>query len=345
MTYYKKHSTWLDLNVDIVNSNFFNSKEEVNFLLKYYNIPKEYISERKTHLIMLCKKILSNNECQTKEQKYIIENLEKRINYFENLEFLYNNEIIYPDANPHIYNEDKLSKYFFQNIQHPIYKNRYLNNTCMYDVKNNSYWGELWLELIDPAHRELDFYKKNWINEKSTDSFFIYLEKQNISHREQYTNFILDDELKFNKVEIQNGLILLNKTPFTSPQIIDRFNEAVFIINNNTDIFLTLSSQTKRHLSLSRGFPVLGGGIFIIEDGIIKEIKGNSGHYLFYTEHMIQCIEILKSKGVELKNDIKISNFTDFYSKEDLSLSDFQKKYNTEGVFNAYQYSCDNYQK
>ena len=207
-----------------------------------------------------------------------------------------------------------MANYFFKDNDNYTdksskYEERYLNNQPLHDVKYGGYWGELWLELIDPAHRELDFHKSNWLNEKSKDPFFTYIEKQNISHREPHIDFVLNSDIDSCKVTVKEGLLYKGSNVIDSPEVCNRDNETLFIIDRNMDILVDFSSSTKRHVSLSRGKPVLGGGLLVVEKGHVKEVKGNSGHYLFYTPHMKQSLDILKDKGVELDNNVKITNF------------------------------------
>lgn len=315
----------------------------------YHKIPKENISEREEYLKILHNRILLEDCASPTKKEHIVSHIEKRINYFKNLNFLYENEILYPDSNPLIYDKEKVKKVFFNTSENQDknkqYEKRYLNNESLYDFKNNNYWGELWLEMLDPAHRELDFYKHQWLKDKSTEPFFTYLEKQNISHREPYINFVLDNELDSHKAQINNGLLHLGANALTSPDILDRHNETLFIINENTDIIVGISSPTKRHVSLSRGAPVLGGGLLVVKNGQIQEVKGNSGHYLFYTSHMLQTLEILKQKGIQLNDDIKITNFIDFHTKENLTLKDFYNKYERKTQNYAYQFKMSNHSR
>ena len=188
MLYYDKHSSWLDPCVKDDDARLFLSAHDLRILATYRNIPREKIAERLLCLQYFYNSIL-NRGIDDPKQEIFLGVLEKRITYFKNLQFLYEKEIIYPDNNPNIYDTTKVEKYFFgekgiASEQNEAYTKRYLNNTPMYDERSNSYWGELWLELIDPAHRQLDFYKEEWLKRKDKDSFFIFLEKYPVSSRE-----------------------------------------------------------------------------------------------------------------------------------------------------------------
>ncbi|MDD4519685.1 MAG: hypothetical protein EOM53_05230 [Alphaproteobacteria bacterium] len=347
MTYYNKHSSWLDINISDDSFFSFISKRALVALKNYHKIPTNQLSEREQYLRLILNKISCEDSNNEKHKNQIISHIEKRINYFENLNFLYDNEIIFPDNNPLIYDVDKVEKYFFNNHlpmnNEKKFIKRYLNNQSRYDIKNNNNWGELWLEMIDPAHRELDFYKHKWLESKSKDPFFLFLEKQNISHREPYINFILDDELQSHTAKQKNGLLYLNDVLITSPKICGRHNEILFIIDINQNIITGISSPNQRHVSLSRGVPVLGGGLLTVDNGVVKEVKGNSGHYLFYTAHMLQTISLLRESGVQLNDDVEITNFTDFYNCEKIKITEFEKKYKKEKQNNARKYkSFDN---
>ena len=130
----------------------------------------------------------------------------------------------------------------------------------------------------------------------------------------------------------------------TSSVPVGRTNETLFIINTNLDIITGTSTPLIRHVSLSRGSPVFGGGMLIVNNGKVEHIKGNSGHYLFYTPHMLQTIYILQKKGVFLDENVKITNFTSFYDTETLLVQEFLEKYQQRRK-NAYQRPSSDYSR
>lgn len=52
---------------------------------------------------------------------------------------------------------------------------------------------------------------------------------------------------------------------------------------------------------------------------------------------MLQTISLLRENGVQLNNDVKITNFTDFYNQETLKITEFERKYGREKINNAYK--------
>jgi hypothetical protein len=44
----------------------------------------------------------------------------------------------------------------------------FMHNSRLYDSLNGQYWGEYWIETLDPCHRQLTPYYDNWRNQLKT---------------------------------------------------------------------------------------------------------------------------------------------------------------------------------
>jgi hypothetical protein len=325
------NSSWLDISFNSDDFKKIIPDYIISIFESYNKIPKEDTVSRKLVLTQAHKLLLIKNKSSNlKDLKKTISNVEKRINYFSALDFLFKHGILFKEKNSDVYNVTRLKKVFFEhhNIKNNNYSLRYPNREIIYDFSTNNWWGDMWLQLIDPAHRELDFYKNAWLDSNTCDNFFIWLEKQPISFHHMSIDFILNSEINDYKINVKNGLILDAKgQTIQSKHIYDRYNETLFVIDANQDIFITDSAKNIRHTSLSRGAPVLGGGIMFIEKGLVKEIRGDSGHYLFYTPHMKQTINIMEKCGIHLDKTVIIKNWLNFRDNETLSLSEFKQKH------------------
>ena len=191
--------------------------------------------------------------------------------------------------------------------RHPIY----LVNKHLYDSKKGILWGEYYLEILDPCHRHLTAYYHCWLEEKRKNPgaplFFLWLENQYVPIEVPSIKFLSTDELKNTLVEAKDGLFyyvqkgtLVNCKPK---------KEYLFIIDLNENLFLIEGSTTIRHDSLSHGNPVLGAGNMIIENGELKVLGFDSGHYQTTIEDGLQVIDILQNKSFFLKDEVSVIYF------------------------------------
>lgn len=195
----------------------------------------------------------------------------------------------------------------------PGYKPIYLHNSQEYDSFNGQYWGEYWMETIDPCHRQLTTFHKSW-GKRNPDahlgSFFLWLEEQNLSKDILYLNFMTDPEIMSQKVLVHNGLMYFN-IPIKSNLIdySDDSKEYIFNIDLSGNIILVTATKQTHHVSMSRGKPVLGCGNMVIHQGIIIKIELESGHYLPTVQDGLQTISILRNKGIDIRHDIEFSYY------------------------------------
>lgn len=206
----------------------------------------------------------------------------------------------------------------------------FLHNSKEYDSTNGQYWGEYWMETIDPCHRQLTTYYNLWRKSNPNSSlgtFFLWLEDENLSKDVLYLNFMSDLDLKSHTVKVKNGLIYFNN--FDAENIIDYDDpnqEYIFNIDLSGEIILVPANKHIHHVSISKGKPVLGCGNMLVRKGKIVSIELESGHYLPTIEHGIQTIKILQRKGITLDPRVKFSYYADF-SKHTSTIEEFTDNY------------------
>jgi hypothetical protein len=224
----------------------------------------------------------------------------------------------------------KVNNLFFKtnNLNHlHSYKLRNLNNTLTYGNNGDDICGEFYLEVLDPAHRWLDYWRHLWDNSSKKYPFFTSLEYYNIPPNAVHTKFLYNEDLNKTKIMIKNGYIFLSNKLFSSPDVKDRYNESLFIIDSDLNIYIAFSDSHTRHISLSHGRPTVGGGVLEVRNGIITHIDGSSGHYLYKTYEILQTINVFINKGIKLSKNVKITNWSEDNQRETLFLSEFIKKY------------------
>ena len=202
----------------------------------------------------------------------------------------------------------------------------FLVNKILFDFKLPTYWGLYQLEIIDPCHRMLTSYYMKWKESKSSAPFFLWLENEEISFRSLQMKFFSDEEIKDSEIIVSDGKFLkpLNKNLINYD---DQDKEYIYIISLDKKLFVTAAGELVRHISLSRGRPVLGSGALKIKNGELVYIDAESGHYQPTPEVLYQALLILKEKGAYLDyNKLKVMYYSD-HNKITETAKIFTKKY------------------
>ena len=181
----------------------------------------------------------------------------------------------------------------------------FLCNHRMYDSLNGQYWGEYWMETLDPCHRQLtpyyELFRKRYGIAPSLFDFFLWLEDQNLAKDVPHLFFLNESELNKVVVFVKNGLLYqMNGQRLELIDYCDQEEEYIFNIDLKGQLFLIQATKNIHHVSLSHGKPVLGCGNMIVKDGKIVNIELESGHYLPTVEHGVQTLHIFQKLGIAL---------------------------------------------
>jgi|GEM_PF-1882738 len=223
---------------------------------------------------------------------------------------------------------------YIENYVHDLAENNidkvllFLANERKYDSKLRIYWGEYFLEVIDPCHRFLTSYYDLWLEtnplNKDCFSFFIWLEGQNVSFELTAVRYFMNAEKAQCEVIVQGGK-LVKKMTGEVLSCCQEDQEYLFIIDLDERIYIVKGSKEVRHTSLSYGKPVLAVGNIIIKEGIICRLGLESGHYQPTISNGLQLLNILLDHSAAFSLDAAF----DFYhngEKESLLLADFMAK-------------------
>lgn len=217
----------------------------------------------------------------------------------------------------------------FPSDKHPLI----LNNKEYYDAKNAEFWGNYWLEIIDPAHRRLDTYFELWSNKKTHNPnlppFFLWLEEQNVSRYIMHIVFLTDVELNAAKAKFENGLLYIKNSSGSEFMLVNTLQEEdewIFIIDKHNEIYISKAAMNLRHPSLSHGKPIIGAGTIQVNNGIITKLSLESGHYLPQREHYIQTLQFFLDHNAQFAENLNISyykNFKKYTNKLEYIIRDF----------------------
>lgn len=313
---YKNIASWQDVFFCSEHSVFPELQEKVS---EYAKIPKYDLTTRRDFLENIISLYKSNIS------KHILNAFILRLEYFNQLVHMYDTGILYKDCSPQVYDETRVVASL--TLKKNSKKLKYPNKEVFYGNQMNDIWGDAYLDILDPAHRNLIFWKQVWQNSGSKLPFFTALEEYIMPPNTPHIFFYDDLEIEKRKATIFNNQILLENTPVNSPDVVDDSNQTMFIINENNELLIDFSSKHIRHISLSSGKPVLGGGLMVIKNGYLQEISNSSGHYLFNTDDFIQTIKLLFEQGIQIHHDVIVDHWYAFSKNERLPFSEFCARY------------------
>lgn len=203
----------------------------------------------------------------------------------------------------------------------------FLVNKRAYDSKLRIYWGEYYLEVIDPCHRFLTSYYDAWLATNPTNndyfSFFIWLEGQSVHFEVTSVRYFSNSEKSQCEAFVKEGKLVkrINNEILTCCQ---KNKEYLFTIDLDERFYIVKGEKGIRHTSLSHGKPVFAAGNILIKEGIIYRLGLESGHYQPTLIDAKQLLDILHGYEVTFSPDAVI----DFYHNEGvhtLTLAEFER--------------------
>ena len=338
---------WVDLPRDILTDTLYEydlKLDKLNELTqKYHRIDKTNWDQLNKRINALQKIARCCNEIKPKiKDQYLLNTVNKylsiateKINYLQKLKEL--KQYKYRKMKADIFNLNTIAD---------LYTPLLLNNERKLEYKSQEFWGQYFIEAIDPCHRrQLISYHDVWLKKcKKCEllDFFIWLEDQNVSIFLPTINLLSEQELKKHRVLIKDGKFYsidsklittiersTNPTDFKDQKFITAVNfkkNPIFIIDINKHMFLTYSDENNAHVTLSHYLPLIGSGKLYLRNGEIKKISFESGHYLPKMEHFIQTIRFFENNGVHLDDNIDVIYYIK-YKDYTNTLREFKQKY------------------
>lgn len=312
----KTPPNWIDLPDDdyVLVLGFSNkNSRKLNEIIKSYNkIKKDCLHKIKNRIAALSKiedflnnwidHDLSGVE-KVKHLKWIIEIAASKASYLEGLEKIYS-QTLHSDTSIENYHQDvnKLNDLNFSPV--------FLNKECFFSLKMREYWGDFWLESLDPCHRKLSPFYKSWKLEKkqntTTPHFFLWLENQHLPKYIPKVRYLNEKELANSKVTIHNGMLWYQGSLANWNNSSERY---LFAIDLEKQLFVAKESDGCSHSSFTHGRPVLGAGLLEAKEGQLISIALESGHYLPSVEIGYQICSILKDLGIIWPKTLEIIYF------------------------------------
>ena len=237
-----------------------------------------------------------------------------KVGYLQQIKHLFGSGVLVDDPrDPQVYDREAVRAHF-ETCNNQTYSAMILNNEVHYDVKTSRYWGEYWLEAVDPCHRPMEHLKAKWLADNHTGAgktpFFMWLEDGNVSPYEKQIDFLSSDDREQSRVFIMNGTLFhKDKNGGYKPL---SGNDFLFVILEDLTLLSGHGRKNRRHVSYSHGRPILGVGSFSAEDGIITNFRSDSGHYLPSVASGLQTLNILRGFGAVIRDHIGMAYFENF---------------------------------
>lgn len=186
----------------------------------------------------------------------------------------------------------------------------YLHRDDMFNPYVVEYWGDFWLEYIDPCHRNLWSYLGLWKKQQSDTPFFLWLEEQNLSINVPFMHYLSEEELAPCYCDIEEGKLLYRAT---KKPVGDKTPEdLLFAVTLERDVLVIEGTPTIHHTSITHGRPVLAAGRLVVEDGRITLFSLESGHHLPSIEDGKAMIHTMQDMQIDLPPHTTVASFNPF---------------------------------
>ena len=183
---------------------------------------------------------------------------------------------------------------------HPDHPALILRNERIYSLKMQGFWGDFWWESLDPCHRRLSSYLELWEKlceqNPTTPPFFLWLENQHVPNSFPQVTYLEEEELPPYHFIISDGLIRHSVTSI--PLDCEPYTRNIYVISLDEKLYISPPIEGIWHSSFSKGKPVLAAGVISVENGILRVLSIESGHYFPSFENGYQSITLLLKMGI-----------------------------------------------
>lgn len=315
-------SDWIDLPDDnylaVLGYETKNTTALDELITEYNKIPKDQVTAlscriKKLNNIIYFIQDWTDNHLEVIDKRkhllWISEIATKKRNYLIELQNIYENK----------HHEEKAQNAYHLDIsllrdstKTPII----LNNQCFFSLKMREYWGDFWLETLDPCHRRLTPFLDQWNKLRKLNPqiphFFLWLETQHIPKYVPQVRYLKGEELEKRRLIVKDGLFWVN---IDSEWGLANFNISskryLFSIDLAGEIYAAEEGQGISHSSFTWGKPVLGAGLIQIHQGQLTSLALESGHYMPSMEIGYQMLKIFEEKGAFFPSNLEIMFFYD----------------------------------
>ncbi|XP_038678468.1 IQ domain-containing protein IQM2-like [Tripterygium wilfordii] len=171
-----------------------------------------------------------------------------------------------------------------------------------------------WLEVIDPRHRyghNLDLYYNKWLQCEIKEPFFSWLdvgegkklnldECQRLKLQRECINYLGPMERKAYEVIIEDGKFLYKQTREFLHTTSDHA-KWIYVLSPSKILYAGKKRKgTFQHSSFLAGGATIAAGRLVVEDGILKEVSRQSGHYHPREENLKDFSSFLIENNVDL---------------------------------------------
>gem|GEM_PF-6475623 len=172
------------------------------------------------------------------------------------------------------------------------------------------FWGDFWMECLDPCHRQEAYLHKVWQQRRAElPPYLLWLEDFSTVAHERWVRYLTPAAQGEAILQIDEGLLRNMRGRALNCAERQHF---LFVIDLDGEIYVHRYEPWLCHASFTRGQAVLGAGILQAREGLLTHLKFESGHYLSGPEHWWQTIEILMTRGLHWGERTRVTVFDRF---------------------------------
>ena len=186
-----------------------------------------------------------------------------------------------------------------------------LTNRRYFWPEYGTYWGDYWMETLDPCHRHLPHMHLLWQRLQRTvpgglPHYLLWLEENHAIAHPSWMRFLSSAEQQEKRILVDQGrLTNLRGRPLHCTDSQHFF----FVVDLAGTLFATRTDPHLCHSSFTRGGPVLASGGLQAREGRLIHLKFESGHYLASPAEWWQALQILLEAGIYLDEGLRVTVF------------------------------------
>ena len=165
--------------------------------------------------------------------------------------------------------------------------------------ERGSFWGDYWMQTLDPCHRYLPDLHRHWEDMSRTGTqlppYLLWLEQYSGTEAAPFFYYFSDAEQGASRILVQDGqLCQVSGRPLHCSER----QHYLFVIDLDRQIYAQREAPHLCHASFTRGRPVLASGVFQVREGRLFHLKFESGHYLSGLDDWKQALQLFHEAGV-----------------------------------------------
>ncbi len=173
--------------------------------------------------------------------------------------------------------------------------------------ERGSYWGDYWLQSLDPCHRYLPELQRQWrMLPEPKPPYPLWLEHFSYTEAAPFFYYFNETEKAQTRLRIIDGKLCQQSG---RPLHCSERQHYLFVIDLDGSFYAAREAAHLCHASFTRGRAVLGSGILQAREGTLVHLKFESGHYLSALDEWQQALRLLAKAGIHWPEGTRLTVF------------------------------------